>query len=261
MDIDVWPIVGRARLVQTFRPGESPLREAPFRTLRRHRWSTVGVKVVTRNADRASGRFTIFSVLNVEAARCAREGRGTRAVALAKAASRVERGEAFSRLKALLSGRPAKEVSAAVDGDVSERKWSELHDVLRLVARETRAVRARNQDPRDIRAVIAGAISEAQPEFLVLEAGPDLQTYVPRWLAHSAGRERVGDLLALVTDKLDDNQMVVSAVPAIGTGVTTPTFTPFGRAAPVGGLTAADARLRSHEPAPLRVLVPITIER
>lgn len=37
-------------------------------------------------------------------------------------------------------------------------------------------------------------------------------------------------------------------------------FSPFGRQAPVRGLTKGDVRVLSRSPAPLEVLVPVTIE-
>ena len=114
MGIDQWPVVGRTQIIQAFRPGEPASKEAPFRTLRSHGWATAGMSVVTRSEHRASGRFIIFSVLNVDAARLAREGDERSAKVLAKAAARVEASAAFGRLRKLLSGRPAADVSAAV---------------------------------------------------------------------------------------------------------------------------------------------------
>jgi hypothetical protein len=261
MEIDQWPIVGRRQLVQAFRPGESASREAPFRTLRSHGWATGGISVVTRSDHRASGRFTIFSVLNVDAARLAREGEAAAAAALAKAAARLEEGAAFLRLGKLLRGRRAADVSAAVEGEVPEDRWPELHGALRIVARETKADRARQPSTTRSAEVVTGKISESNPDFLVLLAASGLRTAVPRWLAHSAHREKVGDCLALVSDRLDDRQMVVNAVPGIDVSARAPErgFSPFGRAAPVGRLTRADARLLSRAPAPLRILIPVSI--
>jgi hypothetical protein len=262
MKIARWPIVSRAQLVQTFRPGEAAEREAPFRTMRRHRWATVGVRVVTREANRASGRFTIFSALNVEAARCAREGHSRAAVAMARAALQIEKGKAFARLRALLSGKPLRDVKAAVDGAVAERSWPELHDTLRTVARETCAACHRHACPVAPAETTAGVLVEGATDHLVLRGLTGRRTYVPRWLARSAHREQVGDMLALVTDRLDDAQMVVRAVPAIDLDARPRTaFTPFGREAPVRDLTAADARVLAGAPAPLQILVPVTIER
>ncbi len=54
---------------------------------------------------------------------------------------------------------------------------------------------------------------------------------VPRWMAAAAHREQVGDLLALISDKIDGVSVVVEAVPAIE--IDDPAeiggFSPFGR--------------------------------
>lgn len=261
MTLDLWPIVGRGRLVQTFRPGESATREGPFRTLRHHGWTTAGVSVVTRDARRASGRLTIFSVLNVEAARRARDGDGRAAVALCRAAARVERGSSFARLRALLSGREVAEVSAAIAGEVSEHEWPELHGTLRDVARATRDARPARRTRRAPLEIVTGAVTEARGDLLVLAGETGEATYVPRWLARSAHREQVGDLLALVTDKLDDDQMVVRAVPAIELDTSPARFTPFGPDAAVLQVSDTDARTLARRPAPLTIRVPVTIGR
>lgn len=253
--IDVWPVVARAQLVQAFRPGESPTKEAPFRTLRANRWATSGISVVTRSAHHASGRVTIFSALNVDAARLAREGRARSAAALARAASRVESSRTFARLARLLSGRTAREVSSVVDGVVHE---PELLESLQDIARATLAAREAARSPSGVD-VVAGTIAGTVDDVFVLDGPHGEKTMVPRWLAQAAHRDEVGDALALVTEKLDDTQMVVKAVPAID--VTPRSASPFGRAAPMRTLTASDARLLSGAPAPIRVLVPVTIER
>jgi hypothetical protein len=243
--------------VQVFRPGEPTDAEAPYRTLRSHGWATAGVSVVTRDGRRATGRFTIFSVLNVAAARSARVGDARAARAFARAAQRLERGAGFTRLKDLLTGKPVTAVADAVRG--AAESDSELGSAIRDVARETRSLSPSPQLGADL-AVVAGRIAEAQPGGLVLESETGSRTLVPRWLAKGAGRETVGEALALMTDRLDDTQVVVTAVAAVdlASGKRRQPG-PFGRAAPVRGLTPADVRLLSRRPAPLEVLVPVVI--
>ncbi|MBI2373807.1 MAG: hypothetical protein HYV07_07400 [Deltaproteobacteria bacterium] len=216
---------------------------------------------MTRSEQKASGRFTIFSVLNVDAARCARLGHPQRAKALAGAAAKIEASKEFLRLKALLAGKPSKEVASVVEGGIPEARWPEVHQLLRLVALATLLVRARPQLKRLECEVVAGRISESLSESLVLTAAGGLRMAVPRWLARAANREQVGDCLALVTERLDD-RMVVNAVPAIDLSQDRPhaEFSPFGRAAPVTMLTPSDVRLLSRVPEPLKILVPVTIE-
>lgn len=258
MQVERWPIVGRSQLVRAFRPGESR-KEAPFRTLRAHGWATAGVGVVTRDERSASGRLTIFSVLNVDAARLAREGEHRGAAQLAGAAARVESSKGFLELKQLLSGHPLEEVSAVLEGGAPEDQWPDLHELLRQIARETKATRTRISPRVKLSGVVTGRVSEAQGGFVVLTAEGGARTAVPRWLAQSAHRANVGDLLALVTEKLDDQQMVVNALPGIETSRASPKFSPFGRRAKVHALTAADAKKLAGSPAPLHILVPVSI--
>jgi hypothetical protein len=256
MSIVPWPIVGRSQLIQSFRPGEAPTREAPFRTLRAHQWATSGVNVVTRGARHASGRFTVFSVLNLSAARLARNGDHQGARAMAKAAERIEGSAPFNRLKDLLSGKSVNQVSAAVAGHVSGIEWPELLEAVRDVAHATR--RERPAQRADRSTLVTGRILEVREDSLVLAASSGERTLVPRWLGEAAHRTRLGEPLALITDHLNDNQMVVQAFPALD--LAKPVATPFGRAAPVRTLTAADARLLSRKPVPLRPLLPVVIE-
>ncbi|MBL8924018.1 MAG: hypothetical protein JNJ54_34495 [Myxococcaceae bacterium] len=259
MSIALWPIVARTQLVQVFRPGEPPEAEAPYRTLRSHGWATAGVSVVTRNAGRATGRFTLFSVLNVAAARSARVGDARSARAFARAAERLERGAGFTRLKELLKGRSLTTVTETVRGGVTDTGL-ELANAIRDVARETRSLGPSPQLGTDL-AVVAGRIAETHPDALVLESETGSRMLVPRWLAKGTGRQAVGEALALMTDRLDDTQVVVTAVAAIDLAREKRRQPgPFGRAAPVRALRPADVRLLSRTPAPLEVLVPVVID-
>ncbi len=260
MQIDPWPIVGRAQLIQAFRPGEPPTKEGPFRTLRAHRWATAGVSVVTRNTRHASGRLTMFSVLNVSAARCARDGDDRTARAFAKAAGELEKSKIFVDLKELLSGAPLHEVIAAISGKVSPSERPALLNLLRAVARETRSMSPPKGNARLLRQIVTGTILEAREDGLILEASSGVKTLVPRWLGQAAHRELVGDALALITDKLEDNQMVVQALPAIELRAPRTGASPFGRSAPVRELNTADVRLLSRKPLPAKPLIPVDIE-
>jgi hypothetical protein len=122
---------------------------------------------------------------------------------------------------------------------------------------------ARSKRPplEEAAAVVMGRISEAQPDFLVLEAKDGARTAVPRWLAQSAHRENVGDCLALVTDRLGDRQMVVNAIPGVDVEAEpAKKFSPFGRSAQVHSITREDALLLSRPPRPLRIMIPVIIE-
>lgn len=262
MELDQWPIVVRGQLVQAFKPGELTSREAPFRTLRAHGWSTAGVSIVTRREHRASGRLTIFSVLNMDAARFARLGDGRRAKAHASAAARIEASAEFLRLKELLTGRPVEDVTAVVEGAIPAAQSREIHEQLRRVARATLRVRPRDEANKLGTEVVVGTISETMAESITLTALSGDRVAIPRWLARTAGREVVGECLALVSERLDDG-LVTHAFPAISLDDqrTQPEFSPFGRAAPVTKLMASDVPVVRGAAGPLRVLVPVTIEK
>jgi hypothetical protein len=260
MEVERWPIVARSDLVRAFRPGESDLSEAPFRTLRRHRWATAGVSVVTRSASRAAGRSPIYSVLNVDAARLGRLGRDGMALRFAKAAARIEKGATFRALTKLLTGRKLDEVSNIVEGAV-DRVEQPLHELLWRLALQTSKWRASVDIESDAFSIVTGRVSEAQRDFLVLTAAQGIRTMVPRWLAHAAHRENVGDYLALVTDRLDESGAFVRVVPAIDLAARPKArFSPYDPDAVVNRLTPADERLLARKPLPFKILVPVTIE-
>jgi hypothetical protein len=218
------------------------------------------VSVVTRDARSASGRVTLFSVLNVEAARLAREGDHRDAATVAEAAGAIEAGDSFRRIKQLLTGRTVDEVSAFVDGGAREEDSPELLGLLRLVAAETRATRGRMSARVTLSEVVTGRISEEQASYCVLTAESGARTAVPRWLADAAKRGRLGDCLALVTEKLGAQQLVVNALPGLEMSEHTPAvFSPFGRSARVNSLTRADASRLARKPAPLTIVVPVSI--
>jgi hypothetical protein len=152
---------------------------------------------------------------------------------------------------------------SVVDGSVDEDVSSELMVVLRAVARHTEELRAAESILTTLADVIAGRVVEVHEGYVVLRRLVGPPTAVPRWMALAARRERVGELLALVLDRLDTTSAVVEAVPAIetddrraGRG-----FSPFGRGdSQVTMLTAHDEKLLSGRPAQLQILVPVLID-
>jgi hypothetical protein len=262
--IAAWPVVVRDRIVQAFKPGVSPAAEAPFRTLRRHEWVSQGVRV-TLFADRGlAGQMTFFSSLNVMAARLARRGNAPAAERVARAAADLEAGPEFAILRSLLSELPDREAEQVVSGQVPGDGPAALTEALRAVASRTEQVRANDillSSPAEV--VFAGRIAEVSDRFVLLVQGKGRATMVPLWMAGAARRDRVGDFLALVADKLDGASAVVEAVPAIDIDDTPGAdgFSPFGRGdARTRSITADDVRLLAGEPQSLRILVPVTID-
>jgi hypothetical protein len=262
--VAAWPVVVRDRIVHAFKPGGSPAAEAPFRTLRRHEWVSQGVRV-TLFADRGlAGQMTFFSSLNVMAARLARRGNTPAAERVARAAASLEAGPEFAVLRSLLSKLPEGEAEQVVDGMLPEDGPAALTEALRAVASRTEQVRANDialSSPAEV--VFAGRIAEVSDGFVLLIQVKGTATMVPLWMAGAARRDRVGDFLALVADKLDGASAVVEAVPAIEVEEVPESgeFSPFGRGdARTRSVTADDTRLLAGQPQPLRIFVPVTVD-
>ena len=250
--------------MHAFRPGGSPAAEAPFRTLRRHEWVSQGVRVTLFAGRGLAGQLTFFSSLNVVAARLARRGNAPAAARVARAAADLEAGPEFAVLRSLLSQLPDGEAEQVVSGLLPEDGPATLAEAVRAVASRTEQVRADDillSSPAEV--VFAGRIAEVSDQFVLLVQVEGTATMVPLWMAGAARRDRVGDFLALVADKLDGASAVVEAVPAINIGDVSGTdgFSPFGRAdGRTRSITTGDVRLLTGEPRSLRVLVPVTID-
>ena len=261
--IAAWPVVVRDRIVHAFKPGGPPTAEAPFRTLRRHEWVSQGVRV-TLFADRGlAGQMTFFSALNVVAARLARRGNAPAAARVARAAADLEAGPEFAILRSLLSELPDREAEQVISGVYPEDVPAALAEAVRAVASRTEQVRANDillSSPAEV--VFAGRIAEVSDQFVLLvQVKSGAATMVPLWMAGAARRDRVGDFLALVADKLDGASAVVEAVPAIDIDDTSGAdgFSPFGRGdVRSRSITADDVRILAGEPQSLQILIPVT---
>jgi len=262
MTIAAWPVVDRHRVVHAYKPGEPSAAEGPFRTLRGHAWASSGVRVTRRAGGHLVGQLTVFSSLNVESARLARHGNLDAAVRVARAAATLEAGPEFTRLQRILSDLPGHDAERVVEGVMPEAAPAALAGALKAVARRTERLRAGESILATLAEVIAGRIAEVHEGYVVLVRVTGPATMVPRWMAVAAQRDKVGELLALVMDKLDNASAVVEAVPAIDVDedAVERAFTPFGRGdVRVRDLTRADERLLAGEPQPLRILVPVLI--
>jgi hypothetical protein len=198
------------------------------------------------------------------AARLARRGNALAAARVARAAADLEAGPEFAVLRTLLSELPGREAEQVVGGLFVADGPAALTDALRAVASRTEQVRSNDivlSSPAEV--VFAGRIAEVSDRFVLLVEMEGTATMVPLWMADAARRDRVGDLLALVADKLDGASAVMEAVPAIDIDDAPEAngFSPFGRGeARTRIITAADARLLTGEPQPLRIIVPVTID-
>ena len=207
--------------------------------------------------------MTVFSSLNVESARLARHGNPNAAVRVARAAADLEAGPEFTRLQHVMAEMPIHDAERVVDGILPDAAPGELTEALKAVARRTEQWRANEIAGTTLAEVVAGRITEVHEGYVVLFRMNGPAAMVPRWMAVAVQRDKVGALLAMVMDRLDDGRAVVEAVPAIdmdddaGAGK----FSPFGRSDPrVLSLTPADERMLAGEPQPLRILVPVLID-
>lgn len=262
MTIAAWPIVARTRLVRAFRPGETSSKEAPYRTLRAHGWATPGMPVVAQRQGRAEGRLTVFSVLNVEAARLARHGEKRAAVRAAELAAELEATPEFDSLRHALASVPLRAAAGLLEGDLPVGAPGELFAALQAVARRTRKAWRAEPSLRMAAEMVTGRISRVLGEYVLVAPERGDEMAVPRWMATAAHRTGVGEALGVITDKLDGAQAMVEVVPGIEMGRPMgDRLTPYGRGAPVLALSSDDEHILSRPPAPLRVLVPVTIGR
>ncbi len=259
MHITLWPVVPRDRLVWAFRPGEPGSSEGPFRTLRKHSWATAGIRITPRIGGHTTGRVTVFSMLNLEAARLARLHDGQSAARVARAAVAAESSRAFGQLVKLLARLPAEGIAALAQGlfpaQAPEELWGTLHRLAEETERRWQTAALHLAMPE----VITGRITQLGPTALVLKVktGPDIT--LPRWLAKAAHRERVGACLGLVIDRFEESSAFTYALPALDLDEGPPRFRPFGRHAPPLDLTPVDVELLRRESPALRVPVPVTI--
>jgi hypothetical protein len=214
-------------------------------------------------ANRKDRRYSRTHECNLP--RGARDVVAPAAARVARAAADLEAGPEFAILLSVLSELPDREAEQVVSGQFPEDGPAALAEALRAVASRTEQVRADDillSSPAEV--VFAGRIAEVSDQFVLLVQVKDgTATMVPLWMAGAARRDRVGDFLALVADKLDGASAVVEAVPAIDIEDTPDAdgFSPFGRGdARTRSITADDVRLMAGESQSLRILVPVTID-
>jgi hypothetical protein len=229
--------------------------------LRLRHWATAGVSIVPRNGGKAAGRLTLFSSLNVEAARLARHGAERAAAQVAQEAAEIESSEPFLRLtEALATSAPAV-VLAIIGGGIPERTPPEVALLVRALARATEKRHRATHSLSKFMEIVAGRIVEVGDRYVVVRdpAGPS--TALPRWLAKDAHREAVGECVAVLTDRFEGRGALVEAIPAIDTEEPqAAAFSPFGRSPELDRITAKDAKMLRGRPAELRITVPVTIE-
>lgn len=270
MKVEQWPVATRGQVVGAFKNlADEAAGEAPFRTLRHRGWATSGTRVRTRTGGHITGGIVIYSSLNVDAARLARLGFQDEAAELASEALKVETSSAWRHMVELLAVGSEVEARDAVTG-VAAR--GALGDLLRSVTRLTERARRRHKVLTTVYEITIGAVSESRRGYVVVRTTAGEDTAVPRWLAAGVARDKPGDLVALVHERLGTRKAILEAVPAIDVDGDDQAaravpdvedaagYSPFDRADKRNRLSVADAPYVRGEPAPLRVLVPVTIE-
>ena len=235
--------------------------EGPFRTLRRHEWVSSGTRVSRRTDSGLNGQLTVFSSLNVDAARLARRRHESAAFLVARTAATLEAGSEFAQLSRLLSELPGRDAEQVVKGMLPDEPSPELTEALRKVAVCTEQSRTGDIHLSSMaELVFAGQIAEVTKWHVVLTRSNGAATMIPRWMADAVKRDRVGEFLALVADRLDGTSSVIEVVPAIDIEYE-PAFTPYGRRdTRARTITSQDARQIAGQPQQLRVLVPVLID-
>jgi hypothetical protein len=204
--------------------------------------------------------LVLFSILNVEAAMCARCGEETTAASFANAAARIEASAAFLRLQGFLSQSPTSAVSSLVEGaHVPEESAIAL--VLRTLARQTATVRLQRRFAKHAPAFL-GRISSSTEGYVVVTNEGGLSIAVPRGLARAAHRERIGECLAVINSHVDARELIVRAIPGIDVGREhAEPYSPFARVDGFERINATDAAYLRGQPEPLRIQIPVTIEQ
>lgn len=254
-----WPIVARSSLVRAFKPGADARAAGPFSTLRQKRWVTPGVSVIPHSGGRAEGRLTLFCALNVEAARQARIGKRAAALRLAKDAEQVERSAEFKELAASLSRASAATVRAILEGEIPARAPPGTDDLVRQIAQATEEKRSLRSQQWELAEITAGRIVKIDAKLVRVLVTSGDHALLPRWYSAAAHRVRVGDYLAVLTERLGDEQAIVHPVPAIPLEWRRHSAHPFELTESDLRLSAADVEHLSGKPAPLKIIVPVDV--
>lgn len=258
--VELWPVVTRGQVVGAFKNvADEDAGEAPFRTLRHHGWATSGSRIRTRSGGHIAGGLVLYCSLNVDAARLARLGFEDEASKLAVEASKIESSRAWNDMLDLLAKGSDDDAKAAVFGTTHQRALTTL---LRRLGRETERARRRHKVLKSVYEITVGSVSEAHPGYVIVRTIQGDDTAIPRWIASGVSRDKPGDLVALLNERLGARKAILEAVPAIDVDLpdSTNDYSPFDDTDPRNRLSAKDAPFFRAAPAPLRVLVPVTIE-
>ena len=158
---------------------------------------------------------------------------------------------------------PAARVPGIATGTIDSNN-AELAGLLRLLAAETDRVRQQRRFARWLSQFHVGRVSSVEQTYVIIfNASSSWRSLaVPRELARSAHRDRVGDCLAVINSQMHESEVIVRAMPGIDlSSVEEPPFSPFARSGGFERVTEADMAYLRGTPEPLTLHVPITIDQ
>lgn len=212
MKFATWPLVKREALVRGFRPGSTADAEAPFRTLRRKGSVTAGVMVVVHSGGRIAGKHQVFSALNFDSARLARQDRWDEAHQLEEAAVELEESEEMAELVALLRRLPVDVTVAYMNGQLPARSdYPMLWHLTSVLAQRTSEVRGRLLGKED--AVSIGVVEPGNGSITVIKMARGKEVTVPRQLTNGLGLGTAGSVVTLFSDVTAAGQLLMDILP------------------------------------------------
>jgi len=228
MRFTTWPLVKREALVRGFRPGSRADAEAPFRTLRRKGSVTAGVTVVVHSGGRIAGKHQVFSTLNFDSARLARQDRWADAHRLEEAAAQVEESTEMAELVTLLRHLPVDVTEEYMKGHLpAQSDYPMLWHLTTVLAQRTAALREELLGQDD--AVSIGVVEPGRGAGAVIKTEKGGEVPVPSELTVGLGLGTVGSIVTLFSDVTAAGQLLMDILP--GFSLTeqddAPRFDPF----------------------------------
>ena len=212
MKFTTWPLVKREALVRGFRPGSDADAEAPFRTLRRKGSVTAGVIVVVHSVGRIAGKHQVFSALNFDSARLARQDRWDEAHQLEVAAAQLEDSVEMAELVALLRHLPVDVTEAYMNGHLPDRSdYPMLWHLTAVLAQRTAEVR--DQLLGNDGAVRIGVVESGRGSETIIKMARGKHVSVPRQLTSGLGLGTAGSIVTLFSDVTIAGQLLIDVLP------------------------------------------------
>ncbi len=258
MELSALPLVERDALVRGFRPGSGADAESPFRTLRRKHSVTAGVRLIVHSGGRIAGKYQVFSSLNFDSARLARQDLWDEARGAALAAEQIENSTSMKELVTLLRHLPRQVVEDYVAGRMPDRNdYPLVWHLTSALAKETSGLRTKLRMRSDAGRMGVLVSQGALESVIHMTLGSDVR--VPRQMASSLGLGECGSVVALFTEVTSAGQLVLDLLPGFelsGEGETA--FNPFARTkepfiVPEAALTAPMKRRRTRQSAAVPV--------